>query len=221
VGPVLRFFDRSVLAGPVLDAAPALLGAVLEVDSPQGTVAVRLSEVEAYDGGNDPASHAFRGPTPRNAVMFGPAGHLYVYFVYGMHWCCNVVCGPPERASAVLLRAGSVVAGEAVARSRRTTSRSATDLARGPARLAGALGLDRSADGADLLSPDSPVRLYAGPPVPAAAVAAGPRVGVAVAGELPWRFWLAGDPTVSPYRAGVRRRRDRTPGREHPAGERR
>lgn len=207
MGPVLTFFDPSVLAGPVLAAAPALLGAVLEVDSPQGTVAVRLSEVEAYDGGNDAASHAFRGRTPRNAVMFGPAGHLYVYFVYGMHWCCNVVCGEPGRASAVLLRAGSIGAGLPVARSRRPSARSDAELARGPARLASALGLDRSADGADLLSSSSPVRLLAGPPVPAGSVASGPRVGVAAAGELPWRFWVAGDPTVSPYRAAVRRRR--------------
>ncbi|HEX6755421.1 MAG TPA: DNA-3-methyladenine glycosylase [Mycobacteriales bacterium] len=203
-------FDRSRLAGPVLDAARALLGSVLEVDSPRGTVAVRLSEVEAYAGEDDPASHAFRGRTARNEVMYGPAGHLYVYFVYGMHWCCNVVCGPAGNASAVLLRAGEVVAGAELARARRAASRADADLARGPARLASALGLDRSANGADLVSPASPVRLRAGGPVPAEAIRQGPRVGVAAAKDVPWRFWVAGDPTVSPYRPAVARRRART-----------
>ncbi|HST67917.1 MAG TPA: DNA-3-methyladenine glycosylase, partial [Mycobacteriales bacterium] len=118
------------LSGPVLDAARLLLGTVLEVDSPQGTVAVSLSEVEAYAGPLDPASHAFRGRTPRTAVMFGPAGFLYVYFVYGMHWCCNVVCGPDGEASAVLLRAGRVVDGLDLARSRRPAARTDAELAR-------------------------------------------------------------------------------------------
>jgi DNA-3-methyladenine glycosylase len=194
------------LSGPVLPAARALLGAVLQVDGPQGTVTVSLSEVEAYAGPVDPASHAFRGRTPRNAVMFGPAGFLYVYFVYGMHWCCNVVCGPAGEASAVLLRAGRVVAGVDVARSRRPAARADTDLARGPARLASAVGLTGAATGADLLDPASPVRLLPGAPVPAAAVRTGPRVGVAVAAEAPWRFWIDADPTVSPYRPATRRR---------------
>jgi DNA-3-methyladenine glycosylase len=205
--PLSRLFDQEILSGPVLAAAPALLGAVLEVDSPQGTVAVALSEVEAYAGPVDPASHAYRGRTPRNAVMFGPAGFLYVYFVYGMHWCCNVVCGPEGEASAVLLRAGRVVAGEDVALQRRPTARTGTELARGPARLAGALGITGPATGADLLDPASPIRLRAGTPVPGTAVRSGPRVGVAVGAEVPWRFWIADDPTVSPYRAGTRRRR--------------
>ena len=183
---------------------------MLEVDSPQGTVAVVLSEVEAYAGPADPASHAFRGRTPRNAVMFGPPGFLYVYFVYGMHWCCNVVCGPDGEASAVLLRAGRVVSGVDTARARRPAARAEAELARGPARLATALGIDRTANGADLLDPTSPVRLRAGVPVPAAAVCTGPRVGVAAAGDLPWRLWVAGDPTVSAYRPGARRAR-RTP----------
>jgi DNA-3-methyladenine glycosylase len=203
--------DRDRLAGPVLDVARDLLGAVLEVDGPQGTVAVTLSEVEAYAGPADPASHAYRGPTRRNAVMFGPPGFLYVYFVYGMHWCCNVVCGPPGQASAVLLRAGRVSAGVATARARRPTARTDPELARGPARLATALGLDAAADGADLLDPASPVRLRAGDRVPDDAVRTGPRVGVAVAADRPWRLWVAGDPTVSPYRAGTRR--TRTPDR--------
>lgn len=197
------------LAGPVLDAARGLLGVVLEVESPHGTVAVALSEVEAYGGPVDPASHAFRGRTARNAVMFGPAGRLYVYFVYGMHWCCNVVCGVDGEASAVLLRAGRVVDGIEVARGRRVTARRDAELARGPARLATALGLAAAANGADLLDPASRVRLRAGEPVPDERVRRGPRVGVAAAGELPWRLWVADDPTVSAYRAGTRRTRSR------------
>ena len=165
---------------------------------------MRLSEVEAYAGPVDPASHAYRGRTPRNAVMFGPPGHLYVYFVYGMHWCCNVVCGPDGDASAVLLRAGAVVSGLDLARTRRPGVRSDADLARGPARLAAALGIDRAAGGADLLDPVSSVRLSRGDPVPDEAVRRGPRVGVAAAGEVPWRLWVAGDRTVSPYRPGTR-----------------
>jgi DNA-3-methyladenine glycosylase len=191
----------------VLEAARVLLGGVFEVDDPQGTVAVRLSEVEAYAGGVDPASHAFRGRTRRNAVMFGPAGHLYVYFVYGMHWCCNVVCGPDGEASAVLLRAGRVVSGLDLARARRPGARTDAELARGPARLATALGIDRTAGGADLLDPASPLRLHAGAPVPDEDVRTGPRVGVAAAGDRPWRLWIADDPTVSTYRPGTRRSR--------------
>jgi DNA-3-methyladenine glycosylase len=207
VEPLNGLFDQERLSGPVLAAARGLLGAVLEVDSPQGTVAVALSEVEAYAGPVDPASHAYRGRTPRNAVMFGPAGFLYVYFVYGMHWCCNVVCGPTGEASAVLLRAGRVVAGEAIARDRRPAARTDAELARGPARLATALGITGSGTGTDLLDPASPIRLRVGARIPDAAVVSGPRVGVAVAAEVPWRFWIAGDPTVSPYRPGTRRRR--------------
>jgi DNA-3-methyladenine glycosylase len=207
VGPLSRPFDRDVLSGPVLDAGRELLGAVLEVDSPQGTVAVALSEVEAYAGLADPASHAFRGRTARNAVMFGPAGFLYVYFVYGMHWCCNVVCGTEGEPSAVLLRAGRVVAGEELARARRPAARSTTELARGPARLASTLGLVGTDTGADLLDPASPIRLLAGSRVPDAAVRHGPRVGVAAAADVPWRIWTDGDPTVSPYRPNTRRRR--------------
>lgn len=184
---------------------------MLEVDSPQGTVAVALSEVEAYAGLEDPASHAFRGRTRRTEIMFGPPGFLYVYFVYGMHWCCNVVCGPSGQASAVLLRAGRVTAGEPVARARRPSARTDAELARGPARLATALGIAAAANGADLLDPASPVRLRAGIEVPDTAIRRGPRVGVTAAAERPWRLWVAGDPTVSPYRASTRRARPPTP----------
>jgi DNA-3-methyladenine glycosylase len=166
-------------------------------------VTVRLTEVEAYSGaGLDPASHAHRGRTPRNEVMFGPAGHAYVYFTYGMHWCINVVCGPEGEASAVLLRAGSVVDGRAVARSRRVAARRDAELARGPARLCAALGIDRSFYGTDLLDGSGPARLS--PPTEAVgAIVAGPRVGVTGAHDLPWRFWLGDDPTVSTYRRHV------------------
>ncbi|MFI2648113.1 DNA-3-methyladenine glycosylase [Micromonospora fulviviridis] len=193
-----------LLAGPVVPAARGLLGCRL---SGHG-VTVRITEVEAYAGtAGDPASHAHRGRTPRNAVMFGTAGHAYVYFTYGMHWCVNVVTGPGGEASAVLLRAGEVVDGLDVARERRPAVRRDVDLARGPARLCAALGIDRSVYGADLLG-DGPVRLRPPlVPVPGAAVTAGPRVGVTGAHDVPWRFWLAGDPTVSAYRRHVPRTR--------------
>jgi DNA-3-methyladenine glycosylase len=147
---------RRVLSGHPTVAARRLLGACLVADSPEGHVALRLTEVEAYGGqGEDPGSHAFRGQTPRNATMFGPPGHLYVYFTYGMHWCANVVTGTEGNASAVLLRAGEIVEGIDVARERRATARSDRDLARGPARLTVALGLTGDADGLDLLDPAS------------------------------------------------------------------
>lgn len=187
------------LSGYADEVAPRLLGATVR----HAGVAVRLTEVEAYRGEADPASHAARGRTPRNAVMYGPAGFWYVYFVYGMHWCANVVTGPEGLATAVLLRAGEVVDGLELARIRRPGVRD-RDLARGPARLASALGLDSAGTG-------KPVDLTAGPPLPAEAIRSGPRVGVAVAAEVPWRFWIDHDPTVSPYRPWVPRRR--TPGK--------
>jgi DNA-3-methyladenine glycosylase len=206
-GPDLRPVPREFFDRPVLEVAPDLLGAVIEHRSRMGVVAVRLTEVEAYDGERDPGSHAFRGRTPRNAVMFGPPGHVYVYFTYGMHWCMNLVCGPPGTASAVLLRAGEVVVGEPLALARRTSAKSARDLARGPARLTVALGVDGAYDGADATDETSPLRVVSGPHGPAD-VGTGPRVGVSGDGaHQPWRFWLAGEPTVSTYRPAVRRRR--------------
>jgi DNA-3-methyladenine glycosylase len=197
------FFDR-----PVLEVAPDLLGRVVAHDSPEGRVAVRLTEVEAYDGESDPGSHAFRGRTPRNAVMFGPPGHVYVYFTYGMHWCMNLVCGPVGRASAVLLRAGEVVEGEHLATGRRLTAKTPRELARGPARLTVALGVQGSHDGADATDPASCLTVVAGAGTSAHEVATGPRVGVAGDGAVhPWRFWLAGEPSVSAYRPAVSRRR--------------
>jgi DNA-3-methyladenine glycosylase len=200
---------RAALAGWSTEVAPVLLGARLVSTVGGALVAVRLTEVEAYMGERDPGSHAFRGRTPRTAVMFGPAGHLYVYFTYGMHWCANVVCGPEGSASAVLVRAGEVVQGVDAARARRPAAGRNADLARGPARLASALGIDGTLDGADLC--DSSSRIWLEPAaVPAAAVRTGPRVGVSGAGgsgeTFPWRFWLEDEPTVSLYRPGQPRR---------------
>jgi DNA-3-methyladenine glycosylase len=200
------FFER-----PVLQVAPDLLGRVVVHDSPEGTVALRLTEVEAYAGQRDPGSHAFRGRTPRNGVMFGPGGFVYVYFSYGMHWCMNLVCGPAGEASAVLLRAGEVVTGVELAQARRTTARAVRDLARGPARLTSSLGVDKGYDGADVTVPGSALRVVAGAgPRPARrAVVRGPRVGVAGEGAArPWRFWIDGENTVSTYRPAVVRRRN-------------
>jgi DNA-3-methyladenine glycosylase len=186
----------------VLDVARDLLGCVVAA----GGVSIRISEVEAYDGANDAASHAFRGPTARNAVMFGPPGHAYVYFTYGMHYCMNVVCAPAGTAQAVLLRAGQVIDGVEVAAARRPTA-SLRDLARGPARLCVALAVDRGFDGVDVTDRKSPITLTAGHPIPAAQVRAGPRVGISTAADWPYRFWVEGDPTVSPYRAHMPRTR--------------
>jgi DNA-3-methyladenine glycosylase len=191
------------LSAPSVEVAPRLLGALLHGRG----VTVRLTEVEAYLGELDPGSHAFRGQTRRNSVMFGPPGHLYTYFTYGMHVCANVVCSPEGTASAVLLRAGEVVDGLDTARERRTTSKRDADLARGPARLCVALGITLGDDGADLAAGD--LRLEAAPH-PEPVVSTGPRTGVSGAGgtdAYPWRFWIPGDPTVSPYKASVVRTR--------------
>lgn len=187
---------------PALEVAPTLLGAYLEA----GGVRVRLTEVEAYAGeGEDPGSHAHRGRTPRSEIMFGRAGLLYVYFSYGMHWCANVVTGPEGAASAVLFRAGEVVAGVEAARERRPGS-SDRDLCRGPARLSKALRLDGTHLGADLQAAGGAVHLVPGDPPASGRLCAGPRVGVAGEGaRTAWRFWLSGEPTVSSYRAAVTR----------------
>jgi DNA-3-methyladenine glycosylase len=209
-----EFFNR-----PSTEVAPDLLGCVLWHDSPAGLVAVRLAEVEAYQGLADPASHAFRGQTARNAVMFGPPGYAYVYFTYGMHWCVNLVCQPAGQPEAVLIRAGQVVEGAELAALRRR-GRSADlasdlavggadgsrkirelDLARGPGRLCQALGIDRAQDGADVCAPDSP--LGVSPPLTAIApgqIRTGPRVGISQATDRPWRYWLADDKHVSIFR---------------------
>ena len=197
------------MAVPATEAARHLLGAVLTHEADGGTVSVRITEVEAYMGEIDPGSHAFRGQTARNATMFGPAGHLYVYFTYGMHYCANVVCGTEGFATGLLLRGGEVVEGADVAAVRRGNPRSALDLARGPARLAQALGIARGLDGADVFAHPLHLALPAAP-VDEDRVSSGPRVGVSGPGgteEYPWRYWLTGDPTVSKYRPAQPRRR--------------
>jgi DNA-3-methyladenine glycosylase len=232
---------REFFARPSVPVAPDLLGCVLEHQTEAGLVAVELTEVEAYAGASDPASHAYRGKTARNTVMFGPPGHAYVYFTYGMHFCVNLVCLGNGSASAVLLRAGRIIEGEELARARRTggprgvrgargargdgesprasgqSSREKRvipfrDLARGPARLCQALDIDLSLDGADVCVPDSPLRMRwpeAGTTARSAErkVASGPRVGISAAAEVPWRFWIEGEPTVSAYRPATPRRR--------------
>lgn len=179
--------------------APLLLGAVLSHRAPDGEVAIRLSELEAYRGvGEDPGSHAFRGRTPRNVVMFGEPAHLYAYFSYGMHVCLNVVTGSAGAASAILLRGATVVEGLEIAR-RRRPGVSDRDLARGPGRLSKALGVPLAADGGDLLASPFGLRVPEHP----LHHASGPRTGVNGVGggtAYPWRFWLPGDEGVSPYR---------------------
>jgi len=191
---------REFLAGDPVEIAPLLLNKVLAC----GPVAGRIVEVEAYRGASDPASHAFRGLTARNAVMFGPPGHLYVYFTYGMHYCCNVVCGPAGVASAVLIRALAPLSGVEVMRSRRERRRALRDrdLCSGPGKLCEALALDRNHDGVDLLSRSGPVRLVDnGVPAPdGASLGTGPRIGLAAGlatASEPWRFFVRGDPNVS------------------------
>lgn len=195
---------------PAVEVAPGLLGALLVGRG----VVIRITEVEAYLGSEDPGSHAFRGPTARNRTMFGPAGHLYTYFTYGMHVCANIVCSPEGTSSAVLIRAGEVVEGIDLARTRRTTSKADRDLASGPARLTVAAGITLSDDGTDLAT--GPLRLELPNSTPRDVTASrnltriltGPRTGVSGAGgtgDFPWRFWIEGDATVSPYRASVPR----------------
>jgi len=183
------------LLGSAEEVAPRLLGAVLR----HGPVSVRLTEVEAYAGPADPGSHAFRGPTPRTQVMFGPPGHLYCYFSYGMHVCANIVVGPEGTASAVLLRAGEVIAGIEQARARRATARD-RDLARGPARLCRALGLDLAHGGLPIGRPRSRAEVTLSIPAGQSAYDHGPRVGLRRAPDRPWRFWIPGEAAVSDYR---------------------
>lgn len=194
------------LLGPVDVVAPSLLGCWVVTERPEGRVALRLTEVEAYSGsGMDPAAHSHRGPTPRASIMFGPPGRLYVYFSYGVHWCANVVVGAEGNGEAVLLRAGEVVVGEELARARRPAARTSRDLAGGPARLTQALAIGRDDLGSDLLDGSSRVRLHRGSAP--SAISAGPRVGITLATDLPWRFWETDAPSVSVFRPGGKPRR--------------
>ena len=227
-GPGTALLPREFFADRALQVAPRLLGCVLEHQTAEGLVAVELTEVEAYEGSVDPASHSYRGRTARNAVMFGPPGHAYVYFTYGMHFCANLTCGPEGTATAVLLRAGRIIEGAPLAAQRRLAGRPAArlaarnlaarnlaarnlddrDLARGPARLCQALGIDRAQNGVDACDPASPLRIRPGPPgATRGQISRGPRVGVSSAADRAWRFWRTGDPTVSVYRPWVPRTR--------------
>ncbi len=187
------------------DAAPGLLGLLLEVETDDGgPVSGRIVEVEAYEGSNDPASHAWSGPTARNDVMFGPAGRLYVYRSYGIHWCANIVCGPEGQAGAVLLRAVEPVEGIERMWSRRPKARTERDLCSGPGKLCAALDISGVHNGVDLLDSHSPVRLArrevahqrTDSPV-SDRVVSGPRIGISRATDRPWRFALAGSPHLS------------------------
>jgi DNA-3-methyladenine glycosylase len=187
-----RFYDRDAR-----EVAPLLLNKVLVSDNRAG----RIVEVEAYAGGEDPGSHAFRGQTGRNATMFGPPGHLYVYFTYGMHWCGNAVCSPPGQATAVLIRALEPVAGTDEMRAARSHGQrrplADRDLCRGPGRLCQALGIDGDVDGADLVTGDRGVRIGDdGTPPPSDPVVT-KRVGLSAGADLPWRFHVPDSPYVS------------------------
>lgn len=190
-------FTRSFFARDALEVAPELLNALLE----RGGCLARIVEVEAYRGGDDPASHAYRGKTARNATMFGEPGHLYVYFTYGMHFCANVVCGPKGEASAVLLRALSPVKGMQTMRRRRHGMERDRDLCSGPAKLCEAFGITRSLDGADLLYGKEGIVLRRDGVAPPGKPNIGLRVGLSersgAARTFPWRFAVPGDPNVS------------------------
>ncbi|RKQ33304.1 DNA-3-methyladenine glycosylase [Kocuria tytonis] len=231
---------RELLLAPAPDVAPRLLGSVLVCARPGGTVALRLTELEAYGGQRgsdlpDPGAHTYRGRTARNASMFGPPGHIYVYFTYGLHHAVNFVCRPEGTGGGILIRSGEVVLGADAALRRRLANRSsqpaAAALARGPGNVAQALGLDRDEDGADLLdlgravdpaararealaegTGDAWTGLVRPEQAPGGVVVTA-RTGVSGEGgtnAFPWRFALASDPTVSPYRrATVKKRRTR------------
>lgn len=199
---------KDLLQQPATEVAPYLLGALVSHETPEGTVVVRLTEVEAYLGPRDsadpdPGSHSYGGKTARNATMFGPPGHLYVYFSYGMHFSANLVCRPEGLSSGCLLRAGEIVQGVELARTRRPTAKSDVELAQGPARLAKAMGFAREHNGIPALAGEVSVTL---PAQGSTAVRSGPRVGISGPGgtaAYPWRFWLDGEPTVSKFRPGA------------------
>jgi DNA-3-methyladenine glycosylase len=184
---------RAFFARSALEVAPDLLGTILVVKCDEGVVAVRLNETEAYTA-DDPASHSFRGRTPRNASMFGGPGRLYVYFTYGMHWCLNVVTGSVGTGEAVLLRGGTVVTGIDTVRARRTRAGRPVadrDLVNGPAKLCQATAIDRHFDGMDLCAPRSSVRIQHDGAVPRTTQSV--RVGISVGTDRPWRFVDAAD----------------------------
>ena len=188
----MKAVRRSFLARDSRVVAPDLLNKLLV----RGERVGRIVEVEAYAGSEDPASHGFRGPTPRTEVMFGPAGHLYVYFTYGMHFCANVVTGAEGESSAVLLRALAPLEGLEAMRAARPAAGRDRDLCSGPAKLCQALGIDRAQDGVDVVDGDE-VRLLDDGTPPPAAPGVSPRIGISVAVDEPWRWFVPGDPNLS------------------------
>ena len=178
--------------------APELLNRLLVRDD--GRVG-RIVEVEAYAGSEDPAAHTFRGRTARNATMFGDGGHLYVYFSYGMHWAANAVCGEEGQGFGVLLRGLEPVAGQDLMWAARLKARCDRDLASGPGRLAQAMGIDHSFDGADLVSGAQGLRIVSDGTPPPEHPGVGPRIGISKAVDLPWRWHVADNPHVSGRRS--------------------
>lgn len=183
-----RFYSRD---SPIV--APELLNKILVCGDRRG----RIVEVEAYAGAADAASHGYRGRTRRNATMFGQPGRLYVYFTYGMHWCANVVCGKEGEAGAVLLRALAPLKGLEEMRTVRPAARRDRDLCSGPGKLCQALGITGAHDGADVVSGAHGVRILDDATPPPAPPAQGTRIGISVANEVPWRWWVPGDLNVS------------------------
>jgi DNA-3-methyladenine glycosylase len=184
---------RDFYARDSREVAPELLNKVLV----RGARSGRIVEVEAYAGAEDPASHGYRGLTPRTTTMFGPPGHLYVYFTYGMHFCANAVCGEEGTSSAVLLRALAPLTGlDEMEAARGPAVRRARDLCSGPAKLCQALGIDRDLDGADLVAGDDLLIVDDGVPPPDE-VGQGVRVGISAAVDEPWRWYVPGEPNLS------------------------
>lgn len=188
-----RRLSRAFYARDPRLVAPELLGKVLV----HGEMTARIVEVEAYCGAEDPGSHAYRGMTKRNATMFGPAGRLYVYFTYGMHWCANVVCGEEGSGVAVLLRAAVPMSGLDEMRTRRPKAQRDRDLLRGPARLCQAFGLDGAFDGTDLPTAAMGVTIADDGTPPPEAPAVGTRIGLSSGADLPWRWCVPGEAHLS------------------------
>ena len=183
-----EWLRREFFARDALDVAPELLNKVIVFGGCRG----RIVEVEAYNGADDPGSHGYRGMTPRTKVMFGPAGHLYVYFTYGMHWCANVVCGADGECSAVLLRALTPLAGRKEMRERRPAARRDRDLCSGPAKFTAAFGIDGTHNGADLVTAEAGIELLNDGTAPPLDPGRSTRIGLSAGAELPWRWYVRG-----------------------------
>ncbi|MCP4655888.1 MAG: DNA-3-methyladenine glycosylase [bacterium] len=189
----MRVIERDFYRRDTRTVAVELLNKLLLCDGWGG----RIVEVEAYGGASDPGSHACRGPTERNAAMFGPPGHLYVYFIYGTHWCCNAVCNDGTEAGAVLVRALAPLFGLDEMRARRPAGRRDRDLCSGPAKLCQALGIDGDDDGADLVTGDRGIVVGDDGTPPPAAPGQSPRIGLSAGTTTPWRWYVPGEPNLS------------------------